>query len=63
VYFQKDKVNNEDGGVYIRFTGMVAKFDKTSRILQIVEKRLRLDDVYSIEGEDLDKGFIGGNNG
>ena len=55
VFFQKDKVNNEDGGEYIRFTGMVAKFDKTSRILQIVDKRLWLDDIYGIEGEDLDK--------
>lgn len=55
VYFQKDKVENEEGGVYIRFTGMAAKFDKTSRILQIVDKRLRLDDIYGIEGEDLDQ--------
>lgn len=55
VYFHKDKVSDEDGGEYIQFTGMVAKFDKTSRILQIVEKRLRLDDIYRIEGEDLDR--------
>ncbi|MDF2487072.1 MAG: hypothetical protein K0R46_3240 [Herbinix sp.] len=54
VYYQEDKVSNEAGGVYIRFTGMVVKFDQTSRILQIVEKRLRLDDIYGIEGEDLD---------
>jgi hypothetical protein len=55
VYFHKDKVSNEEGGEYIQFTGMVAKYDQTSRILQIVEKRLRLDDICSIEGEDLDK--------
>lgn len=55
VYFQKDKGGSENGGEYIQFTGMVAKFDYTSRILQIVEKRLRLDDIYSIGGEDLDK--------
>lgn len=54
VYFQQDKSSNEDGGEYIRFTGMVAKFDQTSRILQVVEKRLRLDDIYRIEGEELD---------
>lgn len=54
VFFQKDKVDNKDGGEYIQFTGLVAKFNQTSRILQIVEKRLRLDDIYSIEGEDLD---------
>ena len=55
VYFLKDKESNEDGGEYIQFTGMVAKFNQTSRILQIVDKRLQLDDIYSIEGEDLDK--------
>lgn len=55
VFFKKDKVNNEEGGEYIQFTGMAAKFDHTSRILQIVDKRLRLDDIYSIEGEELDK--------
>ncbi|MDF2544593.1 MAG: hypothetical protein K0S47_4311 [Herbinix sp.] len=55
VYFQKAKVNNEDGGEYIKFTGMVAKFNRTSRILQIVEKRIQMEDIYSIEGEDLDR--------
>lgn len=55
VYFQNDKVRNKDGGEYIQFTGMVAKFDQTSRILQIVEKKFRLDDIFGIEGEDLDR--------
>lgn len=54
VYFRKDRMNNEDGGEYIQFTGMVGKLEQTSRIIQIVEKKLRLDDIYSIEGEDLD---------
>jgi hypothetical protein len=54
VYFHKDKESNKEGGEYIQFTGMVAKFDLTSRILQIVEKRFRLEDIYSIEGEELD---------
>jgi hypothetical protein len=53
VYFHKDKESNKEGGEYIQFTGMVAKFDLTSRILQIVEKRFRLEDIYSIEGEEL----------
>lgn len=53
VFFQKNKMSNVDGGEYIRFTGLVAKLDQTSRILQIVEKRIRLDDIYGIEGEDL----------
>lgn len=55
VYFQMDKQSFQDGGEYIKFTGMVAKFDKTSRILQIVDKRLRLDDIYEIKGEELDR--------
>ena len=54
VYFKKDKMSNIDGGEYIQFTGLVAKFDLTSRILQIVEKKLCLDDIYGIEGEDLE---------
>ncbi len=55
VYFQKDKERSEDGGEYIKFTGMVSKLELTLRILQIVEKRLRLEDIYSIEGEELDR--------
>lgn len=54
VYFQKGKVSNEDGGEYIQLTGMVARFEQTSRIIQIVEKKLRLDDIFSIESEDFD---------
>lgn len=53
VYFQKEKERFEEGGEYLQFTGMVAKFSETSRILQIVEKRLPLEDIYHIEGEEL----------
>jgi hypothetical protein len=49
VYFQKNYMSNEDGGEYIQFTGMVAKFEQTSRILQIVERRFRLEDIYDIQ--------------
>lgn len=55
VHFKNDKMNNEDSGEYIQFTGMVARLDRTCRILQIVDKRLRLDDIYRISGEDLDR--------
>ncbi len=55
VFFQMNKMSVVDGGEYIQFTGLTAKLDRTSRILQIVEKRLRLEDIYRIEGEDLDK--------
>ncbi len=54
VYFQKGKVDNKDGGEYIQFTGLAAKLDRNSRILQIVDKRLRLEDIYQIEGEELE---------
>lgn len=52
VYFQKEKMNMKDCGEYIQFTGLVARFDRTSRILQIVEKRLPLEDIYRIDGEE-----------
>ena len=54
VFFQKDKESAEDGGEYIQFTGVVAKLDQTSRILQVVDKRLRLEDIYAIESEELE---------
>lgn len=49
VYFQKTYLDAKEGGEYIRFTGMVAKLNVTSRILQIVEKRINLDNIYSME--------------
>ncbi len=33
---------------YIRFTGMVAAFHETSRILQVVDRKIPLDDIFSI---------------
>ncbi len=55
VYFQQEKGRKEGEGEYLQFTGMAAKFDRSTRVLQIVEKRIRLDDIYRIEGEDLDE--------
>lgn len=52
VYFQKD--GKEDVGEYIQFTGMVAKLNKHSRVLQIVDKKIRLEDICGIEGESLE---------
>lgn len=52
VYFLKDK-QSEEGGEYIQFTGMVAKFNSTSRMIQIVEKKLKLDDIYDIRSDEL----------
>lgn len=36
-------------GEYIKVTGMIARIDAACRILQIVEKRIGFDDIYSIE--------------
>lgn len=48
VYFLKDKHSSQEGGEYIQFTGMVAKLNATSRMIQIVDKKLKLDDIYDI---------------
>ncbi len=52
VYFQKSKQQSEDCGEYIQLTGMVAKIDHSSHMLQIIEKRLHFEDIYKIEIED-----------
>ena len=36
-------------GEYLRATGMVAKIEETSRILQVINTRIRFDDIYDIE--------------
>lgn len=37
-------------GEYLKVTGMVARFDRSSRILQVVNTRIsRLDDVLKVE--------------
>lgn len=41
VYFHKDE--------YLKVTGMVARFDKSSRILQVVNTRIDFDDVLDVE--------------
>lgn len=52
VYFQRNKLYWEDCGEYIQLTGMVAKIDHSSRIIQIIEKRLHFEDIYKIVLED-----------
>ena len=46
VYFQKD--NEGEKGEYVQVTGIVAKVLLTSRQIQIVERKILLDDVYEI---------------
>lgn len=55
VYFQTSNDSIEEAGEYIQYTGIAVKLERTSRILQIVEKRIHLDDIYDIKGEELDK--------
>ena len=40
VYFHRDE--------YIKITGMVARIDKTSRILQIVNTKIPFDDILEV---------------
>lgn len=40
VYFRKDE--------YIKITGMVARIDETSRLLQIVNTKIPFDDILAI---------------
>lgn len=54
VYFVKDRLQDGEKGEYLCFTGVVAKVDEAERMLQIVERRFFFDDIYSIEGENLD---------
>ncbi|NLL92871.1 MAG: YolD-like family protein [Clostridiales bacterium] len=54
VYFQGDNKNIDEKGEYIQFTGMVAKLNVVSRIIQIVEKRIFFDDIYAITGEEIE---------
>ena len=44
VYFNK--------GEYLQVTGMVARFDEVARILQIVNTKIKFDDILDIEFEE-----------
>nr|WP_286200844.1 YolD-like family protein [[Clostridium] symbiosum] len=43
IYFQN--------GEYIKITGMVSSLELTSRILKIINTRIRFDDIYEIQGD------------
>lgn len=51
IYFEQDKDGEAGEGAYIRFTGMVAGVQMTARFLQIVNRKLPLDDIRDMEGE------------
>lgn len=44
VYFQS--------GEYIKITGLVARIDETSRLLQIVNTKIRFEDILQVEVEN-----------
>lgn len=44
VYFHKNE--------YIKVTGMVSRFDVTSRILKIVNTKIHFDDIYDIRCQE-----------
>lgn len=43
VYFQN--------GEYIKITGLVARIDETSRLLQIVNTKIRFEDILQVEAD------------
>ena len=47
VYFSK--------GEYLKVTGMVSRMDPLSRILQIVNTKINLDDIYDMEVQQRDE--------
>ena len=38
-------------GEYVKVTGLVARIDETSRVIQIVNTKVRFDDILDICGE------------
>lgn len=40
---------NKKGREYLKVTGMVARMDVTSRVLQIVDTKISFDDIYDVE--------------
>ena len=36
-------------GEYIKITGLVARMDETSRLLQIVNTKIRFEDILQVE--------------
>ncbi|MEE3493659.1 MAG: YolD-like family protein [Butyrivibrio sp.] len=44
IYFHKDE--------YLKVTGMVARFDETSRILQIVNTKIKFEDILDVKFEE-----------
>ena len=41
IYFERDE--------YLKITGMVAKIDRDSRVLQIVDRKIYFENIYSLD--------------
>lgn len=50
IYFKQD-VRLKDKGEYIELSGVVAKLNKELRWIQIVNKKINLDDICMLEIE------------
>ncbi len=51
LYFIKDKETKED--ICLKKTGMVAKIEIESGYIQIVDEKIKFEDLYNISGEEL----------
>lgn len=40
---------------YLELTGMVSRLDPTARVLQIVNTKIRFEDIYNLKSDRLDK--------
>lgn len=51
IYFRKEISDDADQGIYIKKTGVAVKLNFSQMYLQIVEDKIELKNIYSIEGE------------
>lgn len=51
IYYQIDKDTKE--GEYIKFTGKAVKLDISSRIIQIVDRKISLDDIRELMSDEF----------
>lgn len=52
IYFEKKSTSTaKEEGNYISFTGKVAKYIESARILQVVNRKIKLDDIRAIRGD------------
>ncbi len=47
IYFEREKGKEADG-VYIKFTGKAVRLQESARLLQVVDRKLRLEDIRDL---------------